>query len=90
MGAWSRVFRRIAPPASGAICCNRASITGYEMREAIIGFFSEEDSGAVTVDWVVMTAIVTALGTSVAVVFIDGDSPIGAATAEALTRATND
>jgi hypothetical protein len=60
------------------------------MRRGIIGFFLTEDSGAVTVDWVVLTAIVTALGASVAVFFIDGDNPIGAATADVLLRATKD
>jgi hypothetical protein len=56
----------------------------------IISFLVEEDSGAVTVDWIVLTAIVTALGTSVTVFFIEGDTPIGAATVGVLTEAVQD
>ena len=37
------------------------------MRRTITTFLLQEDSGAVTVDWVVMTAIVTALGALVTV-----------------------
>jgi len=60
------------------------------MRGTIITFLLEEDSGAVTVDWIVLSAIVTALGTSVTVFFVEGDTPIGAATVEVLTKATDD
>jgi len=60
------------------------------MRAMITTFLLKEDSGAVTVDWVVLSAIVTALGTSVTLVFLNGDAPIGEATVSALTQATQD
>lgn len=69
---------------------HRVSIMGYAMRSTITTFLLEEDSGAVTVDWVVLSAIVTALGASVTVFFVEGDTPIGAATVEVLNRATDD
>jgi len=57
------------------------------MRAAILRFLIGEDSGAVTVDWIVLAAIVTALGASVMPVVLGGDAPLGTATADLLRSA---
>lgn len=59
------------------------------MHRTITTFLLEEDSGAVTVDWVVMTAIVTTLGTLVTVLFVEGDNAATKAVADRLSRASN-
>ncbi|MGR3461948.1 MAG: hypothetical protein ACU0AX_07205 [Roseovarius sp.] len=60
------------------------------MRRTITTFLLQEDSGAVTVDWVVMTAIVTALGALVMVLFVEGDNAATKAIADRLSRVSNE
>lgn len=60
------------------------------MRRTITTFLLQEDSGAVTVDWVVMTAIVTALGALVMVLFVEGDNAAIKAIADRLSRVSNE
>jgi hypothetical protein len=61
-----------------------------QMRKTITTFLLQEDSGAVTVDWVVITAIVTALDALVTVLVVKGDNAATKAIADRLSRVSNE
>jgi len=71
------------------MCGAGTASQGMKMRRTIATFLLGEDSGAVTVDWVVMTAIVTTLGTLVTVLFVEGDNAATKAVADRLSRVSN-
>ena len=60
------------------------------MRKAINRFFLKKTSGAVSVDWVVLTAIASILGAAVTAVFLEGDRPLGETVIEAMTQVMTD
>jgi len=60
------------------------------MRGSLPHFILDEDSGAVTVDWVVLSAVVTALGVGVVAQFLQEETIIGSTAVQAMNSGIAD